>query len=102
MDEETTARIAYENWLRSENTIYPRQLKTWDELTDAQRSWFRQSDNQGSLKHYFTGGDPMSYDPDRDARSAATNNITWAIAVILIIAAIAIAVVFVVHNVQVP
>jgi hypothetical protein len=41
---------------------------------------------------------PRSYDDG--ARTAATNNLTWAIAVVLIIAAIAIAVVYVVHNVH--
>ncbi|HVA88863.1 MAG TPA: hypothetical protein VNL71_03385 [Chloroflexota bacterium] len=34
------------------------------------------------------------------SRTAATNNLTWAIAVVLIIAAIAIAVVYVFHNVH--
>jgi len=49
----------------------------------------------------------MSQQPiyDRDdnggARTAATNNLTWAIAVILIIAAIAIAVVYVMGHVHV-
>lgn len=45
------------------------------------------------------------YDPNRPApprddgsRAAATNNLTWAIAMILVIAAIAIAVVFVAHS----
>jgi hypothetical protein len=40
-------------------------------------------------------------DEDRDARgarTAATNNLTWAIAMILVIAAIAIAIVFVAHS----
>lgn len=40
-------------------------------------------------------------DPDFDnagARSAATNNLTWAIGLVLVIAAIAIAVVFVGHS----
>ena len=35
---------------------------------------------------------------DDGGRSAATNNLTWAIAMILVIAAIAIAVVYVAHN----
>lgn len=45
------------------------------------------------------------YDPDRrvpvrddGSRAAATNNLTWAIAMILVIAAIAIAVVYVAHS----
>lgn len=46
--------------------------------------------------------DPGSSTPPRDdgagARTAATNNLTWAIAMILVIAAIAIAVVFVAHS----
>lgn len=41
------------------------------------------------------GGD---YDRNSGARSAATNNLTWAIAMVLIIAAIAVAVVFVGHS----
>lgn len=40
------------------------------------------------------------YDDTDGARTAATNNLTWAIAVVLIIAAIAIAIVFVVHSVH--
>jgi hypothetical protein len=38
--------------------------------------------------------------PDEASRSAATNNLTWAIAVVLIIAALAIAIVYVAHNVH--
>jgi hypothetical protein len=37
---------------------------------------------------------------DDGARTAATNNLTWAIAVVLIIAAIAIAIVYVANNVH--
>jgi hypothetical protein len=37
---------------------------------------------------------------DDGARTAATNNLTWAIAVVLIIAALAIAIVYVAHNVH--
>lgn len=37
---------------------------------------------------------------DDGSRAAATNNITWAIAVVLIIAALAIAIVYVTHNVH--
>lgn len=37
-------------------------------------------------------------DRDSGARSAATNNLTWAIAMILVIAAIAIAIVWVGHS----
>lgn len=37
---------------------------------------------------------------DDGSRAAATNNLTWAIAVVLIIAAIAIAIVYVAHNVH--
>ncbi len=40
------------------------------------------------------------YDNASGARAAATNNLTWAIASVLIIAAIAIAIVYVVHNVH--
>lgn len=38
--------------------------------------------------------------PDESARAAATNNLTWAIAVVIIIAALAIAIVYVVNNVH--
>jgi len=38
--------------------------------------------------------------PDDGSRAAATNNLTWAIAVVLIIAAIAIAIVYISHNVH--
>jgi hypothetical protein len=38
---------------------------------------------------------------DDGARAAATNNLTWAIAVVLIIAALAIAIVYVVHSVHI-
>jgi len=41
--------------------------------------------------------DPNTNDPNSNARGAATNNLTWAIAMVLIIAAIAVAVVFVGH-----
>ncbi len=41
--------------------------------------------------------DPHRNDPTSNARGAATNNLTWAIAMILIIAALAVAVVFVGH-----
>ena len=46
--------------------------------------------------------DDPRYRNDRGegSRSAATNNLTWAIAMILVIAAIAIAIVYVVHNVH--
>ena len=37
---------------------------------------------------------------DSGARAAATNNLTWAIAVVLIIAALAVAIVYVTHNVK--
>lgn len=37
---------------------------------------------------------------DDGAKAAATNNLTWAIAMVIVIAAIAIAVVFVVHGVM--
>ncbi len=43
-------------------------------------------------------GTPGNNDPNSNARGAATNNLTWAIAMILVIAAIAIAVVFVGHS----
>jgi hypothetical protein len=44
--------------------------------------------------------DPNNTTPTRDdgSRSAATNNLTWAIAMVLVIAAIAIAVVWVGHS----
>jgi hypothetical protein len=43
--------------------------------------------------------DPNNTPPrDDGARSAATNNLTWAIAMVLVIAAIAIAVVWVGHS----
>jgi len=38
--------------------------------------------------------------PDEGARTVATSNLTWAIAVVLIIAAVAIAIVYVSHNVH--
>jgi len=41
--------------------------------------------------------DPHRNGPISNARGAATNNLTWAIAMILIIAALAVAVVFVGH-----
>ena len=37
---------------------------------------------------------------DDGSRTVATNNLTWAIAVVLIIAALAIAIVYVTHNVH--
>jgi hypothetical protein len=40
------------------------------------------------------------YRTDEDARTAATNNLTWALAAVLIIAALAIAIVYVAHNVH--
>ncbi|MDQ2829332.1 MAG: hypothetical protein M3Y74_09810 [Chloroflexota bacterium] len=43
-------------------------------------------------------GTPGNNDPNANARGAATNNLTWAIAMVLVIAAIAIAVVFVGHS----
>ena len=45
-------------------------------------------------------GTPNSYDDTRGAQSAVANNLTWAIAVVLIIAALAIAIVYVMHNVH--
>lgn len=39
-------------------------------------------------------------DDNYGARTAASSNLTWAIAVVLIIAAIAIAIVYVAHNVH--
>jgi hypothetical protein len=38
--------------------------------------------------------------PGEGSRTAATNNLTWAIAVVLIIAALAVAIVYVYHNVH--
>jgi hypothetical protein len=38
--------------------------------------------------------------PNDGARTAATNNLTWAIAIVLIIAALAVAIVYVVHSVH--
>jgi hypothetical protein len=43
---------------------------------------------------------PVTNDDNYGARTAASNNLTWAIAVVLIIAAIAIAIVYVAHNVH--
>ncbi|HWE63387.1 MAG TPA: hypothetical protein VHB98_16850 [Chloroflexota bacterium] len=43
---------------------------------------------------------PPTYDDSGGSRTAATNNLTWAIAVVLIIAALAIAIVYVVHSVH--
>lgn len=43
------------------------------------------------------------YEPpvvDDGSRTAVANNLTWAIAVVLIIAALAVAIVYVVHNVH--
>jgi hypothetical protein len=42
----------------------------------------------------------VEYPSGEGSRTVATNNLTWAIAVVLIIAAIAIAVVYVYHNVH--
>jgi hypothetical protein len=39
-----------------------------------------------------------AYDDAAGARTAATNNLTWAIAVVLIVAAIVVAIVFLSHN----
>jgi hypothetical protein len=44
--------------------------------------------------------DPPERDDNYGARTAATNNLTWAIAVVLIIAALAIAIVYVVGHVH--
>ena len=41
--------------------------------------------------------DPRTNDPTSNARGAATTNLTWAIALVLIITALAVAVVFVGH-----
>lgn len=41
-----------------------------------------------------------SYPSGEGSRTAVANNLTWAIAVILIIAALAVAIVYVVHNVH--
>jgi hypothetical protein len=43
---------------------------------------------------------PPTYDDERGAKTAAASNLTWAIAVVLIIAAVAIAIVYVTHNVH--
>jgi hypothetical protein len=39
-----------------------------------------------------------SYDSSSGARTAASNNLTWAIAMVVIIAAVAIAIVYLSHN----
>ena len=39
-------------------------------------------------------------DSGNSSRAAASNNLTWAIAMVLVIAAIAIAIVYVTHNVH--
>jgi len=44
---------------------------------------------------------PPQEDDNAPARTAATNNLTWAIAVVLIIAAIAIAIVYVMGHVHI-
>ena len=41
-----------------------------------------------------------SYDDNAGARTAASNNLTWAIAMVLIIAAVVVAIVYVSHNVH--
>ncbi len=41
-----------------------------------------------------------TYDTSSGASTAATNNLTWAIGIVLIIAAIAIAIVYLSHNVH--
>jgi hypothetical protein len=41
-----------------------------------------------------------TYDDSSGARTAATSNLTWAIGVVLIIAAIAFAIVYLVHNIH--
>jgi hypothetical protein len=43
---------------------------------------------------------PPTYDDASGAKTAATSNLTWAIAVVLIIAALAIAIVYVAHNIH--
>jgi hypothetical protein len=45
---------------------------------------------------------PGGYEPpvNDGSRAAVANNLTWAIAVVLIIAALAVAIVYVVHNVH--
>ena len=44
-------------------------------------------------------GDPGSRDSEgRGALTAATRNLTWAVAAVIVIAAIAIAIVYLVHN----
>ena len=43
---------------------------------------------------------PTTYDESAGTRTAVASNLTWAIAVVLIIAAIAVALVYVVHNVH--
>jgi len=42
------------------------------------------------------------YEPSRDeaSRAAISNNLTWAIGMVLVIAALAIAIVYVAHNVR--
>ncbi|HWE61323.1 MAG TPA: hypothetical protein VHB98_06400 [Chloroflexota bacterium] len=45
-------------------------------------------------------GTTPPYDNSAGARTAATSNLTWAIAVVLIIAALAIAIVYVTQNVH--
>lgn len=42
---------------------------------------------------------PPSYDDARGAKTAASNNLTWALAAVLIIAALAIAIVYVAHHI---
>ena len=44
---------------------------------------------------------PSSYSDTSGAKTAAASNLTWAIALVLIIAAIAVALVFLSHNIHI-
>lgn len=50
------------------------------------------------MSQYIDPDDRRPLVRDDGSRAAATNNLTWAIAMILVIAAIAIAVVYVAHS----
>ena len=49
------------------------------------------------MSDYYNPNDPVR-PRDDGSRAAATNNLTWAVAMVLVIAAIAIAVVYVAHS----
>lgn len=52
------------------------------------------------MGQYNVNPNPGNVPPGEGSRTAVANNLTWAIGAVLIIAAIAIAIVYVVHNVH--